>query len=836
MLAALKLPTMLAPQGRSVSDLAPFATLVRDDVVLLKDGSLMRVFKLKAEELDDLEAHNRAKIDQSLQLALRKLSPQCTVWTRMRKRARVRHLDGVYTEVAAAHVAHEYELQFHSQSSFVIERHVGIVLSPAKGWSGFKERLTRRMRAGSGLLQAAAGAWRDGLSLERLLGQVQERLDDLLREFDGLTGGFESTALVELSPLANDELRGFLMGCTSLSYSGAPVREPDRWQFLDGYLCADEITAQRDCLVFRGSGGSRHVAVLALKEWPQSTPAGVLNGLLALPCDYTVSQAFVVASDAHAKRYIRGMQLFYLNTRKDLRQAIAEYITKSASEMRNVEKQEAADDSESALGALGRSGMFGFHTVHILVEASNTDELDRRVSLVNEQLESAGYVTLKESVGQVTAFAGTIPGARGHLVRAGFVTSGNVAAMWPAYGPHHGTVDDAYYSEQMGGKQSSLIQLQTPYCVPYAYCMHNASDAAHMLIVGPTRTGKTVFALLLASHYMKYGGNFIGIDKDRSMKVFSHAMNIPYTDPEDGEVFLNPLRLLEEGAQHREFLVKWVVGLLEARGERLTSSEKTEVEAAFERLAAVGKVYRLSGLATQLPAALRERLAPWLNRSGLGRYFDNDRDSFAMSGRMAIELGGWLNNVEVASHMLDYLFYRVSLIAAESYRTRRPTMIYIPEVWAALRNPQFSARIEEWLKTMAKKLCHVMMDSQSIEDIAGDDSFKSFRACVPNLVFSADARAEADREFYKRNFALTDLQVSLIARGLPKRSYVLVEGTSARLLDVQVPRSALAFLRSDVPALRALRDALSAVGSVEDDAWREMYLNLLQVNKAKESA
>ena len=100
----------------------------------------------------------------------------------------------------------------------------------------------------------------------------------------------------------------------------------------------------------------------------------------------------------------------------------------------------------------------------------------------------------------------------------------------------------------------------------------------------------------------------------------------------------------------------------------------------------------------------------------------------------------------------------------------------------------------------------------------------------------AAARAEADREFYKRNFALTDLQVSLIARGLPKRSYVLVEGTSARLLDVQVPRSALAFLRSDVPALRALRDALSAVGSVENDAWREMYLNLLQVNKAKESA
>lgn len=192
MLAALKLPTMLAPQGRSVSDLAPFATLVRDDVVLLKDGSLMRVFKIKAEELDDLEAHNRAKIDQSLQLALRKLSPQCSVWTRMRKRARVRHLDGVYTEVAAAHVAHEYELQFHSQSSFVIERHVGIVLSPAKGWSGFKERLTRRMRAGSGLLQAAAGAWRDGLSLERLLGQVQERLDDLLREFDGLTGDRKS--------------------------------------------------------------------------------------------------------------------------------------------------------------------------------------------------------------------------------------------------------------------------------------------------------------------------------------------------------------------------------------------------------------------------------------------------------------------------------------------------------------------------------------------------------------------------------------------------------------------------------------------------------------------
>jgi len=831
----MNFPAWAASGQRSVAELSPFATFVRDDVVLLKDGSLMRVFAIEAEELDDLESHNRAKIDQSLQLALRKLTPQCTVWTRMRKRAKVRRLEGNFHEVAAAHVAHEYEQQFHAHSSFVIERHVALVMSPAKGWSGFQERLARRMRSGSGLLQAAAAAWWDGMSLERLLAQVQRRLDDLLQEFDALAAGFGSTALIELESVRGDELRGFLMGCTSLTYAGGAVREPDRWQFLDGYLCADEIASLRDRLVFTGPGGSRHVAVLALKEWPESTAAGVLNGLLALPCDFTVSQAFVVSSDAFSRRYIRGMQLFYLNTRKDLRQAIAEYITKTASEMRNVEKQEAADDSENALGALGRSGMFGFHTAHILVEAGDAEQLARRVALINETLENARYVTLKESIGQVTAFAGTIPGSRAHLLRAGFVSSGNVSAMWPAYGPRQGTARDLYYSEQMGSSQSALIQLQTPYCVPYSYCLHGASDAAHMLIVGPTRTGKTVFALLLASHYLKYGGNFIGLDKDRSMKVFSLAMNIPYTDPEDGAVFLNPLRLLGEGDEHRDFLVRWVVGLLESRGERLTSAEFSEVQEAFVRLQAVGRMYRLSGLATQLSAGLRERLAPWLDRSGLGRYFDNDADSFSMAGRMAIELGGWLNNEEIAGHMLDYLFYRVSLLAAESYETRRPTMIYIPEVWAAIRNPRFAARIEEWLKTMAKKMCHVMMDSQSIEDIASGDSFKSFRACVPNLVFSADARADADRDFYKKNFALTDLQVTLISRGLPKRSYVLVEDTRARLLDVQVPRQALAFLRSDVPALRALHDALSAVGSISDDGWREMYLNLLNVNKVRES-
>jgi len=333
--------------------------------------------------------------------------------------------------------------------------------------------------------------------------------------------------------LAEDNLLGFLTSCTSPTHGGGPVRFPDRWQFLDGYLCSDQMVAHRNCLEFAGARGSIQVGVIALKEWPETTPAGVLNGLMSLPVSFTLSQAFAVCSKNSAKSYIRSMQLFYLNTRKDLRQAVTEYLTKTASEMTDDAKEEGAIDSRAAMGALGRRGhIFGYHTLHILVEGKTPDHLENSMKLVVEELESHKFLTLREHVGRVTAFAGSIPGAHNKLVRSGFVSNGNVSAMLPVYGPTSGALLDSYFTEQIGVDAPALTKFQTPYNVPYYFNMHHASQAAHTLLAGPTRTGKSVLALLMASQFERYGGNFIGLDMDRSMKVFAYAHNIPYTDPQ----------------------------------------------------------------------------------------------------------------------------------------------------------------------------------------------------------------------------------------------------------------------------------------------------------------
>lgn len=818
------------PGTRSFAELVPYSTMLRDDTVLLKDGSLLRAYTLTPVELDDLEAHRRVKVDQSLQFAIRKLTPQFAVWTRQRKRANVRGLTSTFAEVAAQHIDMHYHAQFTKETSFEIERHVILVMTPISGWAGFVERMTKSIRQGSPFLRAFWTSFRDGLSLDRMLARVAAHEAELLDEMDSVASGFVSNAAsIELNCVTGDALRGFLTSCTSPTYSGANIKAPDRWQYLDGYLCADQMVAQRNHLEFSGVSGTRFVGIIALKEWPEDTPAGVLNGLMSLPVNFTLSQAFVVSSKGAAKSYIRSMQLFYLNTRKDLRQAVTEYLTKSASEIRDEAKEEAATDSQAAMGALGRRGhIFGYHTLHILVEGASIDELEVGMQLVAEELEAHSFLTLRERVGRVTAFAGTIPGALTKLVRAGFVTNGNVSAMLPAYGPTVGAKTDVYFSEQMERTVPVLTKFQTPYNVPYHFDMHRASTAAHTLLVGPTRTGKTVLALLLASQFERYQGNFIGLDMDRSMKIFACAHNIPYTDPTDGQVYINALGLLEHGVVHLDFLTSWVIGLIESRGSQIDSVGVTQINDGLKNLCSLGSAnYRLSALASQLPSNLRERLQPWIEPTGYGRYFDSAQDSFSISGRTAIELGDILQNEVVAGPMLQYIFYRIGLLATESAKTRKPTMIFIPEVWYALKNQKFNEFITRWLKTMAKKMCHVVMDTQSISDVASGDAFASFRSCVPVIFFTPDSRAAADAKFYKVNFGLTELQVDLIARGLPKRNYVLLEGSSARVIDVLLPPNALAFLRSDPAALGALDLAHREYPTTRDDAWRRRYLEII---------
>ena len=64
--------------------------------------------------------------------------------------------------------------------------------------------------------------------------------------------------------------------------------------------------------------------------------------------------------------------------------------------------------------------------------------------------------------------------------------------------------------------------------------------------------------------------------------------------------------------------------------------------------------------------------------------------------------------------VLLYLFRRIERLIAS--QRGKPSVIVLDEAWLMLAHPAFREKIREWLKTMRKANCAVVMATQSLSD------------------------------------------------------------------------------------------------------------------------
>ncbi|MBX7459248.1 VirB4 family type IV secretion/conjugal transfer ATPase [Qipengyuania sp. 1NDH17] len=766
-------PAAWSEKEARAGDRLPYARLVDEHTVLLRDGSLMTAIQVpgllfETEDSDALNAHAATR-----EVMLRStLDARFVMYHHVIRRRVAVELEAEFPDPISRHIDARWKERLGSGQLFVNDQFITLIRRPARGKAGLVERISKKAKGRKQQLEADPKDLR-GLraAAQGLVASLQAYGATVLGDYVGPQGNVNSEMLELLSALYNGEMR--------------PVRKPSDDVDLGMMLPYRRVSFGLDALEMRGSGSPDFGAMLGLKDYPEATSPGLLDGLLRLPFEMVVSESYAPAERQTARE----------------RMDLAIRRLKSADEEAVAERA----DMMAARDALGNGAVgFGDHHLTVMVKESSLARLDDATAACAAALGDTGAIAVREDTNLEPAFWGQFPGNEGYLVRRALISSANMASFGSLHGFALGQAQGNHWGE-------AVTLLETTSATPFFFNFHHG-DLGNFSVIGPSGSGKTVVMNFLAAQAQKFSPRTILFDKDRGAELFVRGIGGRYDSIRAGEpTGFNPMALPDTPG-NRAFLRDWLGVLLKANGPEEDATIAAAVDAAYANDASLRRLRHfkelLSGTRRPQPGDLADRLGAWINSGENAWLFDNADDQLDLTARvLGFDMTALLENPKLRTPTMMYLFHRI-----DERLDGKPTMILIDEGWKALDDEVFAARIRDWLKTLRKRNALVGFATQSARDALESRISTALVEQTATMVFMPNSRARV--EDYCDGFGLTSHELALI-RTLPAHSRCfLVRQPDASVvvrLDLSGAPEVLTLLsgrESSVRRLDLLREAM----------------------------
>lgn len=770
-----------------VGERLPYARLIDENTVLLRDGSVMSAIQVpgllfETEDSDALNAHAATR-----EVMLRStLDARFVMYHHVIRRRVEVELDAEFPDALSRHIDARWKQRLAGGSLFINDQFVTLIRRPARGKTGLPERMSKLFsRAGAEELEADP---RDIRSLRAaitgLVASLQNYGAAVLGDYQVPgSGGTNSEMLELLSALYNGEMR--------------PVRRPADDTDIGHMLPYRRASFGLDAMELRGSAAPDFAAILGLKDYPEATSPGLLDNLLRLPFEMVVTESYAPNERTTAK----------------------ERIDLALRRSRSVDEEAAAEraDMLAARDALGNGAVgFGDHHLTVLVRESTLPRLDDAMAACAAALADTGAIAVREDTNLEPAFWAQFPGNEEYIVRRALISSANMAGFGSFHGFALGQASGNHWGD-------AVTLLETTSATPFFFNFHHG-DLGNFSVIGPSGSGKTVVMNFLAAQAQKFKPRTILFDKDRGAELFIRGIGGRYDRIAPGQpTGFNPLSLPDTPA-NRAFLRDWLAVLLAADGPEEFATISAAVDATYANDPSLRRLRHfkelLAGARRPEPGDLADRLAAWIGApSGDGGehawLFDNAADRLDLETRvMGFDMTALLENPRLRTPTMMYLFHRI-----DERLDGQPTMILIDEGWKALDDEVFAARIRDWLKTLRKRNALVGFATQSARDALDSRISTALVEQTATMVFMPNSRARP--EDYCDGFGLTAHEFALI-RSLPAHSRCfLVRQPDASVvvrLDLSGAPEVLTILSGRESAVRRLDLLREAVGD-EPAAW-----------------
>ena len=763
-------------------DRLPYAQLIDASTMMLRDGSVMTAIQVpgllfETEDSDALNAHAATR-----EVMLRStLDARFVMYHHVIRRRVEVELDAEFDDPLSAHIDRRWKERLGHGSLFINDQFITLIRRPARGKAGIAERMSKTWkRWTSGLREEIEADPRDIRALKAaatgLVASLTSYGAQLLGEYEGASGGANNELLELLSALYNGEMR--------------PVRRPHDDTDIGQMLPYRRASFGLDAMELRGSGEPEFAAIISLKEYPDATSPGLLDGLLRLPHEMIVSESYAPAE----------------------RQTARERMDLSIRRLRSADEESAAERSDmmAARDALGNGAVgFGDHHLSVLVRESDLARLDEASAACAAALADTGAIAVREDTNLEPAFWGQFPGNEHYIVRRAMISSANMASFGSLHGFALGQASGNHWGD-------AVTLLETTSATPFFFNFHHG-DLGNFSVIGPSGSGKTVVMNFLAAQAQKFAPRTILFDKDRGAELFVRGIGGRYDRISAGQpTGFNPLAL-SDTAENRAFLRDWLGVLLGAEGPEELATISAAVDATYANQPSLRRLRNfkelLAGSRRPQPGDLASRLEAWIGaeRGEGGEYgwlFDNEQDRLSLDSRvLGFDMTALLENPRLRTPTMMYLFHRI-----EQRLDGEPTMILIDEGWKALDDEVFAARIRDWLKTLRKRNALLGFATQSARDALDSRISTALVEQTATMVFMPNSRARA--EDYCEGFGLSQHELAVI-KSLPAHSRCfLVRQPDASVvvrLDLSSAPEVLTILsgrESSVRRLDALREAL----------------------------
>ncbi len=766
-------------------DRLPYSRMQDERTVVLRDGSLMQCLHLEGFAFETAETvelnHRQAMRDAALKAVA---GSRFVVHHHILRRRVTVALEADYTDPVCAEIDRRWRGRMASRRLFVNHLFVSIVRRPPKGKAGLADRLGALFTSGLGQVERDAALAREVRELDAAREALQSGLaayaPRLLAGYDTAHGRC-SEPLEMLSALYNGELRPVL----------APSGDVGR------HLPYKRISFGAEALEQKGAGSDKSfAAILGLKEYPPHAQPGMIDALLRLPYEMTLSESF-----AFVDRQI-GVERVDLALRR----------FRAADDDAQTLKRglvEAKDDLSS-----GRSAM-GEHNFGLLVRAPSLTELDQAAANCASALADIGAVPVRETLTLEPAFWAQFPGNEAFAARRALISTGAFAGFASLHGFPIGQADGNHWGQ-------AVSVFETTSATPYFFNFHRG-DLGNFTIIGPSGAGKTVVLNFLAAQAARFAPRTVFFDKDRGAEIFLRSIGGHYAVLRPGEATgFNPLQG-DGNATDQAFLRGLIARLVCKPGERPSPEEEGVIAAAVAANYEQEPGYRrlryfielLSGSRRPQEGDLASRLVPWVGKGEHAWLFDNPTDRLdASTPTLGFDMTALLEDPVLRTPAMMYLFHRV-----EQRLDGEPTVILIDEGWKALDDEVFAARIRDWMKTLRKRNAILGFGTQSARDALDSRIASAIIEQAATQIFMPNPRAQ--KEDYCTGFGLTEHELELV-RALPaqSRGFLVKHGNHSVVarLDLSDMPDILTVLSGREASVRRL-DELRARFGDRPSAW-----------------
>lgn len=771
-----------------VGDRLPYIGHLDDRTIALRGGMLMQTVLLDGlpfETAETDELNYRLAIRETMLRGVN--NARIAIYHHIVRRRVSAALDATFPDAFSKWLDARWKKRIGEKRLFVNDLFLTIIYKPSLGKIGLLDRLTDGAARANGATRSAA------LERElRLLDGVRDGLcaslksygPRTLQRYDG-AGGTCSEPLEFLSLVLNGELH------PTLDPEGPAAH----------YLPYKRLSFGIDAFEERGAGAPRFGAMLSMKDYPSTTTAGMMDGLLRLQSEMIISESFAFVDRQIAQERID------LSLRR-LKAADDDTVTLRRGLM-------AAKDNVASGGA-----SFGEHHLSVMVRADSIADLDSAAAAAQAAITDMGAVAVREQLNLEAAFWAQFPGNFDYIARRALISSGNCAGLCSLHGFPIGVADGNHWGQ-------AVTVFETTSATPYYFNFHQG-DLGNFLVIGPSGSGKTVVLNFLTAQAQKASPRTIIFDKDRGAEIFLRAIGGVYEVIRHGQpTGFNPLQLPDD-AGSRAFLRLLIAQMARGAGAPLGSDELAvigdAVDANFEQPPELRRLRYFQELlgGYRRPSAddIASRIARWCGKGDLAWVFDNAEDRLSVNSRIiGFDMTELLDAPEVRTPTMMYLFRRI-----EERLDGSPTLIVIDEGWKALDDDVFSARLKDWLKTIRKRNGVVGFCTQSARDALDSRIASAIQEQTATQIFLPNPRAQQDD--YGAGFGLTSHELDIV-RSLPENSrcFLIKAGTDSVVarLDLNNEPEALRVLSGRERTVRALDQLRAQVGD-HPSRWLPMLL------------